>query len=66
MLWRTPGGVVDERLSGSYQPTILASAKTKEDKYYVDMQWALFFYECGVPFNATAAKQFQIAIEATT
>jgi hypothetical protein len=48
MLWRTPEEVVDERLSGSYQPTILASAKSKEDKHYVDMQWALFFYECGV------------------
>lgn len=65
MLRRTPEEVVDERLSGSYQPTILASAKSKEDKHYVDMQWALFFYECGVPFNAAAARQFQIAIEAT-
>ena len=63
MLRKTPEEVVDERLSGSYQPTILASAKGKED---VDMQWALFFYECGVPFNATAARQFQIIIEATT
>jgi hypothetical protein len=66
MLRRTPEDVVDERLSGSYQPTILASAKSKEDKHYVDMQWALFFYECGVPFNVAAARQFQIAIEATT
>lgn len=31
----------------------------------MDMQWALFFYECGVPFNAAAARQFQIAVEAT-
>jgi hypothetical protein len=37
MLRRTPEEVVDERLSGSYQPTILASAKSKEDKHYVDM-----------------------------
>ena len=58
MLRKTPEEVVDERLSGSYQPTILASAKSKEDKHYVDMQWALFFYECGVPFNAAAARQF--------
>ena len=28
------------------------------------MQWALFFYECGVPFNAAAAGQFQVAVEA--
>jgi hypothetical protein len=66
MLRRTPEEVVDERLPGSYQPTILASAKSNEDKHYVDMQWALFFYECGVPFNAAAPRQFQIAIEATT
>jgi hypothetical protein len=26
---------------------------------------ALWVYECGVPFNATAARQFEIAIEAT-
>jgi hypothetical protein len=62
VLQKTLEEVVDEFL-GSYQPTILASAKGKED---VDMQWALFFYECGVPFNATAARQFQIIIEATT
>jgi len=31
----------------------------------VDMQWALFFYECGVPLNAAAARQFQFAVEAT-
>jgi len=29
------------------------------------MQWALWFYECGIPFNSAAARQFQIAIEAT-
>jgi hypothetical protein len=61
MLRKTPEEVVDKRFSVSYQPTIMASAKGKED-----MQWALFFYECGVPFNATAAQQFQIAIEATS
>ena len=26
----------------------------------------MWFYECGVPFNAAAARQFQIAVEATT
>jgi hypothetical protein len=29
----------------------------------VDMQWALFFYECGVPFNAAVARQFQVVVE---
>jgi hypothetical protein len=48
------------------QPTIAAKMKSKEEKNYVDMQWALWFYECGVPFNAAASRQFQIAIEATT
>jgi hypothetical protein len=49
---------VDERLSGSYQLTVLASTKSREDKHYVDMQWALFFYDCGVPFNATVVSHF--------
>jgi hypothetical protein len=31
----------------------------------VDTQWALWFYECGIPFNAAASSQFQVAIEAT-
>ena len=30
------------------------------------MQMALWFYECGTPFNAAASRQFQIAVEATT
>ncbi|CAD6238899.1 unnamed protein product [Miscanthus lutarioriparius] len=46
-------------------PTIVSSTKTKEEKHYVDTQWALFFYECGIPFNAAVARQFQIAVEAT-
>jgi len=57
--------VVDERRKGISEPTIPAKMKTKEEKHYVDMQWALWFYECGVPFNAAAARQFQIAVEAT-
>jgi hypothetical protein len=65
MLRKTPEEIVDERLSGSYQPTIVSSTKTKEEKHYVDTQWSLFFYECGIPFNAAAARQFQIAVEAT-
>jgi hypothetical protein len=65
MLRRTPEEVVEERYSNNCQPTMEASLKTKEEKDYVDMQWALWFYECGIPFNAAAARQFQIAIEAT-
>jgi hypothetical protein len=39
--------------------------KSKEEKDYVDMQWALWFYECGAPFNAATTRQFEIAIEET-
>jgi hypothetical protein len=66
MLQKTPEEVVDERRKGCSQPTILAKMKSKEEKDYVDMQWALWFCECGVPSNAAAARQFEIAIEATT
>jgi len=31
----------------------------------VNMQWALFFYECGIPFNAASSRQFEVAIEAS-
>jgi len=65
MLRKTPDEMVEERYSKSYQPTIEASTKTKEEKEYVDLQWALLFYECGISFNAAAARQFQIAIEAS-
>jgi hypothetical protein len=65
MLRKTPEEIVDERRKGCSQSTIPANMKSKEEKYYVDMQWALWFYECGVPFNAVAARQFEIAIEAT-
>ena len=66
MMRETPEEMVDERLSGCYQPTIVSSAKSKEKKQYVDMQWPLLFHECGgVPFNAAAARQFQIAGIAT-
>ena len=65
MLRKTPEELVEERYSKSYQPTIEASTKTKEEKEYVDLQWALLFYECGISFNAAAARQFQIAIEAS-
>ncbi|XP_039851752.1 uncharacterized protein LOC120710157 [Panicum virgatum] len=66
MLRKSPEEMVDERRKGYSQPTIPAKIKTPEEKHYVDMQWALWFYECGVPFNAaTAARQFQIAVEVT-
>jgi hypothetical protein len=65
MLRKTHEEVVDERCKGISQPTIPAKMKTKEEKHYVDMQWALWFYECGIPFNTVAARQFQIAVEAT-
>jgi hypothetical protein len=65
MLRKTPEELVDERRKGCSQPTISAKIRTKEEKHYVDQQWVLWFYECGVPFNAAAARQFEIAIEAT-
>ncbi|CAD6202927.1 unnamed protein product [Miscanthus lutarioriparius] len=65
MLRKTPEELVDERRKGCSQPTIPAKIRTKEEKHYVDQQWALWFYECGVPFNAAAARQFEIAVEAT-
>ena len=65
MLRKAPEDVVDERRKGISQPTIQTKMKSKEEKHYVDMQWALWFYECGIPFNAAAARQFQIAVEAT-
>jgi hypothetical protein len=49
---RTPEQIVDQRRAKNFQPTIESSTKTKEEKRYVDLQWALWFMECGVPFNA--------------
>ena len=65
MLRKSPAEMVDERRKGCSQPKVSAKMKTPEEKLYVDMQWALWFYEYGVPFNAAAARQFQIAVEAT-
>ena len=45
MLPKTLEEVVDERRKGISEPTIPAKMKTKEEKHYVDMQWALWFYE---------------------
>ncbi|XP_040383082.1 uncharacterized protein LOC102714944 [Oryza brachyantha] len=65
MIRKTPEEIVDERRSGQFQSTMERSTKSKEDKHYVDMQWALWFYECGIPFNAVASRQFEIACEVT-
>eukprot|EP00267_Zea_mays_P047468 XP_020399931.1 uncharacterized protein LOC109942393 [Zea mays] len=47
MLQKSPKDVVDERRKGCSQPTIASKMKSKEEMNYVDMQWALWFYECG-------------------
>ncbi|SPT19444.1 unnamed protein product [Triticum aestivum] len=65
MLRRTPEDLADERDSGCSQSTMESSTKTQEERHYVSMQWALFFYECGIPFNAASSRQFEVAIEAT-
>jgi hypothetical protein len=65
MLRRKPEDVVDERRSRCSQSTMESSTKTPEERHYVSMQWALFFYECGIPFNVASSRQFQIAIEAS-
>ncbi|CAN6362710.1 unnamed protein product [Urochloa humidicola] len=63
---RTPEEVVDERHSGGrFQKTIQNSMKTKEETHYVHLQWALFFYEAGIPFHAATLRQFEVALEAT-
>jgi hypothetical protein len=52
-LRRTPEQVVDDRrASGSHQTTIEATTKSKADRNYGNKQWALWFYENGIPFNA--------------
>jgi hypothetical protein len=67
MFRRTPEQVMDERLpSGSHhQTTMEACTKSKADRDYVNKQWAMWFYECGVPFNAINSRQFHITCEAT-
>jgi len=66
MLRRTPTEVVEERHSkGPSQISIQASMRTKEEREAVNLEWARFFYECGIPFNAVNSRQFEIAIEAT-
>lgn len=65
MLRKKPEDAVDERRSGCSQSTMESSTKTPEDRHYVSMQWALFFYECGIPFDVASSRQFQIAIEAS-
>ncbi|KAM0882561.1 hypothetical protein ACQ4PT_032185 [Festuca glaucescens] len=65
MLPKKPEDIVDERRSGCSQSTMESSTKTAEERHYVNMQWALFFYECGIPFNVASSRQFQVAIEAS-
>jgi hypothetical protein len=65
MLRRKPEDIVDERCSGRSQSTMESSTKTEAELHYVDMQWALFFYECGILFNVASSRQFQIPIEAS-
>jgi len=65
MLRKKPEDVVDDRRSGSSQSTMESTTKTEAERHYVSMQWALFFYESGIPFNAASSRQFQIAIEAS-
>ncbi|KAM0877320.1 hypothetical protein ACQ4PT_035580 [Festuca glaucescens] len=65
MLRRKPEEVVDERRSGFSQSTMESSTKTAEERHYVNIQWALFFYECGIPFNVASSRQFQVVIEAS-
>jgi hypothetical protein len=40
MLRKTPEEIVDERRKAVSQPTIPAKMNTKEEKHYVDLQWA--------------------------
>ncbi|RLM69691.1 uncharacterized protein C2845_PM17G09330 [Panicum miliaceum] len=66
MLRKTPIEVVEERHSkGSSQVSIQASIRTKGEREAVNLEWARFFYECSIPFNAANSRQFEIAIEAT-
>jgi len=65
MFRRSPEEIVDERHSGRFQKTIQNSMRTKEEKHYVDLQWAMFFYEVGIAIHAAAARQFEVALEAT-
>lgn len=56
MLRKTPEELVDERRKGCFQPTIQSTTRTKEQQHDVDLQWALWFYECGIPFNTATAR----------
>jgi len=66
LLRRTPQEVVAERhAKGPYQRTINVSMKPKEERDDVCLEIVKWFYECGIPFNAAASRQFQVAVEAT-
>uniref|UniRef100_J3N7D6 DUF659 domain-containing protein n=1 Tax=Oryza brachyantha TaxID=4533 RepID=J3N7D6_ORYBR len=63
MLRRTLEELVEQRHS-RFHKAIETSIKTKEEKHYVDMYWALWLYEAGIPFYIVASRQFEIALEA--
>jgi hypothetical protein len=63
---KKPAEVVEERHArGKHQTTMEGSKRSKEDKHFIDMQWAMWFIEAGIPFNAASSRQFEIALEAT-
>jgi hypothetical protein len=63
---KKPAEVVEERhAGGKHQTTMEGSKRSKEDKHFVDMQWAMWFIEAVIPFNAASSRQFEIALEST-
>jgi hypothetical protein len=66
MIRKKPAEVVEERhVGGKHQTTMEGSKRSKEDKHFVDMQWAMWFIEADIPFNATTSRQFEITLEVT-
>jgi hypothetical protein len=65
MIRKKPAEVVEERHArGKHQSTMEGSKRSNEDKHFVDMQWAMWFIEVAIPFNAATSRQFEIALEA--
>jgi hypothetical protein len=65
MIRRTPQEVVAERhAKGPAQTTISATMNPKEERNFVCLEKAKFFYECGIPFNVANSRQFEVAVEA--
>ncbi|XP_051147004.1 uncharacterized protein LOC127262391 [Andrographis paniculata] len=62
---KTPEEIVEERhMSGYIQKTIEASTKGKEKTKEVQRRIADFFYENGIPFNASKSRSYEIMVEA--